>query len=494
MFQNTTQRNVFWITFALGISWALYRLFTSTGYILDDEATHYIKSRSAWTNPSIFFDGWTRAGRNLIHAPIAVFGLTVTRLFTLFLAAIAIWITAKSAKHIGIKSIWAIPVLMLFQSWFPDLSYSVLTQTPFMIVWILGIYLAQKDRLYLASICFGYLSLIRHEGILLTGLWGIWISFQPGGILYNLVKGKVSLESIKRDLILAFFTVLAILIYNVANFAYDGSIPFKVYFESNPTDYYGSGPIYHYANMLLPALGIISLPLAIFGAFYVRKDLPKWSLILFTYVSYFVLHSVIFWAGKFASGGYFHFLMPMAPMFALLGAKAFDVIEHKWQKHGNAIVLTITALIMVQGVHMIQQQGMYQWQAVLAGDQSYQASFFNPPMTPEQRGLNMREAILHVEKIRKDEPVSGNHPQIDIHFDNLHTSEAIARDWGDIKHFAKGTYFIWDQRLSELRENHGREKFDNSDWYVIKTWDNEYFKPGDDPKKKHSTIIFKKLN
>ncbi len=494
MFQNTTQRNVFWFTFTLGIGWALYRLFTSTGYILDDEATHYIKSRSAWTNTSIFFDGWTRAGRNLIHAPIAIFGLTATRVFTLLLAGIAVWLTAKSAKHIGIKSIWAIPVLMLFQSWFPDLSYSVLTQTPFMIVWILGIYLAQKDRLYLASICFGYLSLIRHEGILLTALWGIWVSFQPGGILYNLMKRKFSLEAIKRDLTLAFFTVLAILIYNVANYFFDGSIPFLVYFNSEPTDYYGSGPIYHYASLLLPALGLFSLPLAIFGSFYIKKDLPQWSLILFTYVSYFAVHSVIFWAGKFASGGYFHFLMPMAPLFAMLGAKAFDVIEFKYKKHGNTIVLSITALIMAQGFHMIQQQGMYQWQAVIAGQKSYEGSFFNPPMTPEQRGLNMREAIHHVDQIRKDEPVTGNHPQIDIHFDNLHTSEAIARDWGDIQNFEKGTYFIWDQRLSELRENHSREKFDSSEWYVIKTWDNERFKKADDPKKKFSTIIFKKVN
>ncbi len=329
MFQNTTQRNVFWITFALGIGWALYRLLTNSGYILDDEATHYIKSRSAWSNHSIFFDGWTRAGRNLIHAPIAIFSLTTTRLFTLLLAAIAVWLTAKSAKHIGIKSIWAIPVLMFFQSWFPDLSYSVLTQTPFMIVWILGIYLAQKDRLYLASICFGYLSLIRHEGILLTGLWGIWVSFQSGGILYNLMHGKIRARAFQRDLILAFFTVLAILVYNVANYLFDESIPFLVYFNSEPTDYYGSGPIYHYAQLLLVALGIFSLSLAIFGAFFIKKDLPKWSLILFTYVSYFVVHSVIFWAGKFASGGYFHFLMPMAPLFAILGAKAFDVIEFK---------------------------------------------------------------------------------------------------------------------------------------------------------------------
>ena len=83
MLSSTTQKNIFWGTSALGVAWALYRLFTSTGYILDDEATHFIKSKSAWVNYDIFFDGWTRAGRNLIHAPIAPLGLTATRIYTL---------------------------------------------------------------------------------------------------------------------------------------------------------------------------------------------------------------------------------------------------------------------------------------------------------------------------------------------------------------------------------------------------------------------------
>lgn len=505
MFQTTHQRTLFWITFALGLSWALYRLFTSTGYILDDEATHYIKSRSAWVNYSLFFDGWTRSGRNLIHAPIAVFGLTATRIFTLFLAAVAVWLTAKSAKHLGLKSIWAVPVLMLFQSWFPDLAYSVLTQTPFLIIWILGIYLAQKDRLYMASMCFSYLSLIRHEGILLTGLWGIWVSFQKfkhnpndeGGILYNLFQKKyTSFNIITRDAILAFFTILPILIYNIANYIFDESIPFLVYFDSSPTDHYGSGPIYHYAQLLLPALGLISLPLAIYGCFFVGKELSKWSLILFTYISYFVLHSLIFWTGTFASGGYFHFLMPMAPLFALLGVKAFDVISEKNIKgQGLAINASITILIIIQGLHMLQQQGMYQWHGVLTGQHGYNASFFNPPMKPEQRGTNMRTAIAFLDTIRKDETVTGNHPQIDIHYDNLHTSEAIARDWGKVDVFEKDTFFIWDQRLSELpgRENHRRAQFDTPDWEIIKTWDNDHYKEGDDIDSIHSTIIFKKL-
>ncbi len=47
MFQNTKQRNIFWLTFALGLGWALYRLFTSNGYILDDEARYTVMRKNA---------------------------------------------------------------------------------------------------------------------------------------------------------------------------------------------------------------------------------------------------------------------------------------------------------------------------------------------------------------------------------------------------------------------------------------------------------------
>ncbi|MFT5633959.1 MAG: hypothetical protein ACI9SQ_001686 [Rubritalea sp.] len=502
MMNSAAQKKIFWGTFALGLAWALYRLFASTGYILDDEATHYIKSKSAWANPDIFFDLWTRAGRNLIHAFVAPLGLTATRLFTLFMAAVAVILTAKSAKHIGLKSIWAIPVLMFFQSWFPDLSYSILTQTPFMIIWILGIYLAQKDRFYLASICFGYLSLIRHEGILLTALWGIWISCQSGGILNRMFKkefNQIAPKAITRDTVLAFFTVLPIIIFNLADYLYfkggaEYSFPFEVYFESNPTDYYGSGSIYHYAVLLVPALGIFSLLLALFGALFIKKDLQKWSLILFTYVSYFVVHSYIFWTGTFASGGYYHFLMPMAPLFALLGVKAFDVILEKCEQRGKTIVIAAVFLVVIQGIHMLQQQGMYQWQSVLSFQAPYKASLINPPIQPELRGINIREASEYVSTIRKDALVTGNHPHVDIHFSNLHDKAALERDWGDIRNFSPGTYFIWDQRLSELRETHRLEKFQTGDWEIIKVWENSKRSEEEpDPNNEYTTIIFKKV-
>ena len=405
---STSNKNfTFWLLFALGFGWALYRLLNSQGWIQDDEPTHFLRSKSVWLNHDLFFDGWTRAGRNFFHIPVAWLGLTATRLYTLGFAAIAVFLTAKSAQKLGIKSIWAIPALMFFQSWFPDMCYSVLTQTPFLLFWILGIYLAQNKRYIPAALCFSYLSLVRHEGILLTGLWGLWVSCQQGGILYQLFfKSKSKLQdsrsdtltsAIQRDTILAFFTILPILVFNIINYLYDGGIPFAVYFESKPTTYYGSGPIYHYAMLLVPALGITSLTLAVAGFFFLKKDLQKWSLILLTYVGYFVVHSYIFWKGAFASGGYYHFLMPMAPLFALLAAKTFDAIQAKFIHRGKAITYAITALVVYQGLLMIQQQAS-NWEAYRAGTEPLDITWINPVTHPKGARADLQAATqLQVE-------------------------------------------------------------------------------------------------
>ena len=492
------QKLIFWISVLLGLIWAGYRLFASQGYILDDEATHYLRSRSVWVNPDLFFDLWTRAGRNLVHSLVAPFGLNAARLFTLALATIAVFLTAKCAKHLGLKTIWAVPILMMFQAWFPDLSYSILTQTPFLIIWILGIYLSQKGRYYGASFCFGYLSLIRHEGILLTAFWGLWVSCQQGGVLHSLVTrdGEIGIKSmVTRDVKLAFFTILPILLFNVADYLYEGKIPFMVYFESNPTDYYGSGAIYHYAMLLVPALGLVSLILSLFGACFIRKDLSKWSLILFTYVGYFVMHSFVYWQGLFASGGYYHFLMPMAPLFALLGVKAFDVVSEKFKRISNYIIPTVLMLVLYQGVQMIQQQGNNQdWEGIMNGTATYHVSVINPPITAEERGANMRAACVFMDELHQDEIVTGNHPHIDIYFGNLQTKETMKRDWSDITHLPAGTYFIWDQRLSELREQHNLDKFNPEEWKQIKAWENSKLSEvKKNPDKAHTTIIFQKI-
>ena len=187
--------------------------------------------------------------------------------------------------------------------------------------------------------------------------------------------------------------------------------------------------------------------------------------------------------------------MPMAPLFALLGVKAVDVLTGRFLRYGRVVILTVMLLVIHQGLHMSQQQGNNQdWEGIMNGTATYQLSILNPPISPEQRGVNIREACEYLETIRKDELVTGNHPHIDIYFGNLQDKETLARDWSAVKNLPLGTYFIWDQRLSELREMHALEKFIPAEWERVEVWENmKLSEVKSDPKKTYTTIIFHKL-
>ena len=72
------ERWLMWSSILVGVAWILYRLLASTGWILDDEISHYLFSKSVWENSDQIFNHWTRPGRNLLHCFAAPFGFTAT--------------------------------------------------------------------------------------------------------------------------------------------------------------------------------------------------------------------------------------------------------------------------------------------------------------------------------------------------------------------------------------------------------------------------------
>lgn len=317
-----TRQRIFWFGWIGGLALSHYHVFADTGWILDDEITHFWTSRSAWVDPHNLLSMWSRPGRNIIHFPMAVFGLTATRLYTLFLAAIAVWLTWKTGKRTGLPRVEYLPLLVLFQPWFVELSFPVLTQTPFMLVWIAGIYFHITGRTRLAALCIGFLPLVRHEGIALTGAYA--------GLLF--LQGRL------LGIGCAFLPMLA---FNGIAWSITGGIPFDIFFKPKPTEVYGSGPLWHFVQPAFNFAGIGCSTLLVIGTrkfFSFHQRHP----VLLLYPLYFAVHSIIYWKGLFASGGYYHFLMPMAPWFGLGALCGINQI-HAISKPGRIIESSGTA-------------------------------------------------------------------------------------------------------------------------------------------------------
>lgn len=495
-----------WVSILAGVAWILYRIINNTGWILDDEICHYVFSRSVWENSDQVFNHWTRPGRNLVHCLAAPFGFTFARVYTLALAMIAVWVTFKVGRILKVRMLWLVPMMLIFQSWFPELSYPVLTQTPFMLFWILGVWLGLKGRWHAAGFCFGYLSLIRHEGILLTAIWGMWVIFNDGGVgrrLIEYLKRKSDLKglcsALGRDLLYGLSTISAIVLYNLAALIFHGSFPFAVYFESNPTDMYGSGTLFHYVPLLIGGVGIVSTLLSVVGVFSLRGRLTKWSLLLVTYPAYFLLHALIFWKGAFASGGYYHFLMPMAPFFALLSAEGVAWIvgkgDVKWRRvaAGSAIIL-----VVIQGVSMVHHQVFYQnWAAIKAGDSEVRYDVLADPMEIGELSTNLVEASHWAEQQYPDAPIIlAKHIAHNFTQGNISTRELLTCENQPLHEMEVGTIYIWDHQYCEHENRIKYQSFvESRDWREVKRWDLEYPVEGSDRIQDCcSVIIFEKVS
>ncbi|MGE9267151.1 MAG: hypothetical protein ACQKBY_03565, partial [Verrucomicrobiales bacterium] len=301
------ERN-FWLlggSFLAVFAWCLYQALAGNGWALDDELAHFFISRSVWDDPRELLHLWGRPGRNVLEFWPTIFGLKAARVWVLVLAMVAIGLTCLEARRLKIAGVAILPFLPLligFQPWFPELASSVLTQTPFMLAWIAGVFFAARGRLVWAAVCWGMLGLIRHEGIALSALWGLWVVCAPDGLFRVLAQRRWSelVGAMARAAYLGFWTFSPHLVLNIASFLVRGEWPFLIYFEEKPTTMYGSGSLFHFVPLLITGAGLPVLVLAMIGVRGVR--VTEWKNVLYwTYPAYFVLHSLIFWKGLFAS-------------------------------------------------------------------------------------------------------------------------------------------------------------------------------------------------
>ncbi|MBN3038565.1 MAG: hypothetical protein JW869_04020 [Candidatus Omnitrophica bacterium] len=292
---------LFWVAFLSGLAWIIYIFSKSPGVPVQDEIAHILISRNAWNYPELLLNKWGRPINTLFYMPGSLAGLTGARWFSIIAASLTVILAAKIAQKMGLKSLFLIPVFLWFQPWFNDLSYAAITEVPFSLFLILGVYLGLDKKETLASIPLALLPLVRHEGIALLGIW----------CFYLLLKRKW------RAIIVA---VSPMVLYNLIYQIVLNRLPSSIFLSFKPTDFYGSGSWFHFVQ---PTIRSVGIPICIYSFFSfvpIFRLKEKSLVFIVPYAAYFLIHTAIYRFGLFASGGYQLFLLPLAPAFAISAA------------------------------------------------------------------------------------------------------------------------------------------------------------------------------
>jgi hypothetical protein len=307
--KSKIQKALYWFTYFSGLMWSVYVWLNSAGTPVQDEIGHFLFSRSAWQYPVLILNLWGRPANTLFYMLPAIGGLAATRFFSIMILGVAVLLATLLARKLGITWLFLIPLMVWFQPWVAELSGTVITEVPFLLFLILGLYLASAQHMRSAALFFGLLPLVRYEGIVLTFIW----------ILYAGYKKKWPAISI---------AVIPFAIYNFVYYLVLQRWAVGVYLSAQPTNLYGAGGWFHFVPALVSNVG---LPLVVLSclAFFVILRLKAQIFVFVPYALYFLVHVVLFRFGLYASGGYDLFLLPLAPAFGLAAALGLEFIRDR---------------------------------------------------------------------------------------------------------------------------------------------------------------------
>ena len=406
------ERLLYLAIFVAGFCWTLYIGLASAGVPVHDEIAHFFISRDAWQQPELLLSIWGRPVRNVAYWLPALGGLKAARIFSIILTSLTVGIATEIGRLIGVKRLYLIPLFIWFQPWVSAISFAVLPQIPFALILAGGILLALKGKEGTASIAFGLLPLTRHEGIALLGLWLLYLVWQRGW----------------RNIILAF---LPLLLFNAIFYLAEQEPAFAIYFNTSPTDLYGSGNWLHYIRPMPKYVGLPVLLLSLPAIFPLARN-QSGAAVFLPYLAYLMTHTVIYRFGLFASGGYQLFLLPIAPAFGLAAAVGLEQLlemstrilpgtnQNSWNIIRLAFLLACASLTVSAGLS-------------------------TRPLPLDDEGVALKNAAVWLRHSGVgQETVIATHIWFEYFYDrnNISLSEPVAA-------LPEGTIVIWDQHYSE---------------------------------------------
>ena len=297
-----------------------------------DSVQHYLIARYAFEHPRLFFDHWGKPFFVLLSAPFAQFGFAGMKLFNLLAAAGSAGLAALCCRRLGYAhAAWAC-VLFICAPYSFELVFSGLTEHLFGLVLILGVYLALIGHTAWAMALVSFLPFVRSEGLVIMGVWG----------LYLLAQGR--------------WRLLPLLMAGHLAYAFAGAwahgSPLWVFNKipyATPDSVYGAGQLLHFADQLFYVIGPVLyglLALGMLGMIIRRKSTAEeqW-LILGSFLAYFMAHTLFWYFGIFNSMGLKRVLVAVMPLISILALGGLNFVL-SWMENRKALQQAVFVLVL----------------------------------------------------------------------------------------------------------------------------------------------------
>lgn len=290
-----------------------------------DGVMHYIIAKSAIHHGWLFFDHWGKPFFTLLSTGFCQLGYTGVCVFNgLCIILTSFLVKSIAKKTLGIDN--SIPFLLcLFTPILFGTGFAGLTEPLFALVLTSGVYGLIEKKFTASFLLLSFLPFVRTEGFLLL----------PVFYVYGLLQRQW-----KNGLLLSTGTIL----YSIAGSFVFGNLLWV--FKNNPykgaKELYGSGPLNHFLMNTEIIFGFAMAFLFVAGIIFIfLQAIRKKQDVLFTeilvlilgsFLTYYVAHSIFWWKGIVGSLGLLRVIAAVSPMAAIIAsAGAMGILRSPMQ-------------------------------------------------------------------------------------------------------------------------------------------------------------------
>ena len=337
--------------YAMGLFAVLFIAFVILSYLSDgsyiggDTYVRYMLSKYAFHNPENLLYNWGKPIYIAIATPFAQFGYNGFKLFNVISGFSTALLAYSICRKLKFDNSWLVVLFVCFSPIFYMLMFTGMTEIFFGFIIMLSIYFIVKDKYILSAIVLSFLPIIRNEGV------AIWILFI---FLYSIRKRYKAIP----------FLLTGFLFYSICGWFYYHDFWWLITqspYKPGGVSIYGHGVWNFYFINLRLTLGIPLTVLFVAGILAVvyevfiknkfktlikNNDLQIIVLVLAVFLSYFTMHSILWWKGWMSVLGDARFMAAVTPFGAIIGLKGFNTLLYYLRKY-KIVVFTISILISI---------------------------------------------------------------------------------------------------------------------------------------------------
>lgn len=360
-FHSSRVQAVSWLLVSAIFGVTLLLLFNDSCQM--DGGQHFLFARWAWTHPDLFVGVWARPLFTTLYAFPSAANYQTARIFTLLICLAIGWQTWRLADEFNLlRAPLSIALLFLQPSFFLFCA-DTMTEPIFALVFVIALRLHHQGKTVAGMIVASLMILARPEGFFLGLLWGIWVlrnadqrPFKLNSNLAPIEKPLGWLNSAIRHprvtIKLLWLATGSFVWWLAATLITKDPLFIKHNWPASwpmTGTMYGSHGLLAYPSRLPEVVGLLLLPVFVFGLIWLIKQ-RQFVTLTSSFLLIFVLHTVFRAYGLLGSAGYPRYLVAISPAIALITltgwnqiAKLFSHVSRPVKFGCAAVLLTVSA-------------------------------------------------------------------------------------------------------------------------------------------------------